>query len=59
MRRMKGPYGLSLLCLFPANVRAAQEKMTIGGRPVPSLLPRAAIQAVFVAGALAVVFGAD
>jgi uncharacterized membrane protein len=50
---------LLLFCLFPANVRAAREKMTIAGRPVPALLPRAAIQVVFVAAALAVVFGAD
>src|SRR5579885_3648171 len=33
-----------LLCLFPANIRAAREKLTIGGRAVPSLLPRTAIQ---------------
>src|SRR5215467_2487945 len=50
---------LLLFCLFPANVRAAQEKMTIGGRPVPPLLQRTAIQVVFVASTLAVVFGAD
>ena len=50
---------LLLLCLFPANIRAAREKMTIGGRPVPQLLPRALIQIVFVAAALGVVFGAD
>jgi hypothetical protein len=43
----------------PANVRAAREKMTIAGRPVPSLLPRAVIQVVFVAATLAVVFGKD
>jgi uncharacterized membrane protein len=54
-------FGLCLLlfCLFPANVRAAREKMTIAGRPVPPLLPRAAIQIVFVAATLAVVFGAN
>jgi uncharacterized membrane protein len=46
-----------LVCLFPANIRAAREKMTIGGRPVPALLPRTAIQIVFVAATLAVVFG--
>lgn len=46
-----------LLCLFPANIRAAREKLTIGGRAVPSLLPRTAIQVVFVAATLAVVFG--
>jgi uncharacterized membrane protein len=50
---------LLLFCLFPANVRAAHEKMTIGGRPVPPLLQRTAIQVVFVASTLAVVFGAD
>jgi uncharacterized membrane protein len=46
-----------LVCLFPANIRAAREKMTIGGRPVPPLLPRTAIQIVFVAATLAVAFG--
>jgi uncharacterized membrane protein len=50
---------LMLLCRFPANVRAAREGLTIGGRPVPPLLPRAAIQVVFVAATLAVVLGAD
>jgi len=48
-----------LFCLFPANVRAARKQMTIGGRPVPTLLPRMAIQVVFIAVTLAVVFGAD
>jgi len=48
-----------LFCLFPANVRAARKKMTIGGRPVPTLLPRMAIQVAFIAVTLAVVFGAD
>src|SRR5215470_3662169 len=48
-------FGLCLLlfCLFPANVRAAHGKMTIGGRPVPPLLQRTAIQVVFVASTLA------
>jgi uncharacterized membrane protein len=50
---------LLLLGLFPANIRAAREKLTIDGRPVPALLPRAAIQVVFIAAALAVAFGAD
>ena len=36
-----------LVCIFPANVKAAREKLTIAGRPVPALLPRLAIQAVF------------
>jgi len=42
-----------LLCLFPANVRAAREHMTIAGRPVPNLPVRGAIQVVFVATLIA------
>lgn len=41
-----------LAALFPANMHAAREKMTIGGRPVPGLAVRALIQMVF-AGTLA------
>lgn len=37
------------LAMFPANVRAARETLTIGGRPVPKLLPRTLIQLVFIA----------
>ncbi len=37
-----------LVCLFPANAKAAREGLTIGGRPVPKLVPRLAIQAVFI-----------
>jgi uncharacterized membrane protein len=53
-------FGLSLLllCLFPANVRAARDKMTIGGTPVPPLLPRTVLQILFIAATLAVTFGA-
>jgi uncharacterized membrane protein len=40
---------LMLCCLLPANIKAAREHLTIGGRPVPSLLPRLLIQLVFVA----------
>jgi uncharacterized membrane protein len=43
-----------LLALFPANVRAARERLTILGRPAPGLLLRSAIQIVFL-GALFVV----
>jgi len=42
-----------LVCVFPANAKAAREKLTIGGRPVPPLGIRLAIQGVFL-GALAV-----
>jgi uncharacterized membrane protein len=38
---------LMLIAIFPANVFAARYRLTISGRPVPSLLPRAAIQVVF------------
>ncbi len=31
--------GLLLFCLFPANVRAAREKLSIGGHAVRALLP--------------------
>jgi uncharacterized membrane protein len=43
-----------LLALFPANVRAARERLTILGRPAPGLLLRAAIQAIFLAALIAV-----
>jgi uncharacterized membrane protein len=43
---------LMLVCIFPANARAAREKLTIAGRPVPSLGPRFVIQLIFL-GALA------
>jgi len=42
---------LMLCCLFPANVRAAREHLTIAGRPVLSLPPRLLIQLAFIAAA--------
>lgn len=39
---------LLLLAMFPANVRAAREGLTIGGRPVQNVPVRGAIQLVFV-----------
>lgn len=44
-----------LLALFPANIRAARERLTILGRPAPGLALRAAIQAVFLAALIAVI----
>jgi uncharacterized membrane protein len=44
-----------LLALFPANIRAARERLTILGRPAPGLLLRAAIQAVFLAALIVVI----
>jgi uncharacterized membrane protein len=40
------------VAMFPANVRAAKQHLTIGGRPVLGVIPRAAIQVLFVAAAL-------
>jgi len=38
-----------LICLFPANLKAARERLTIGGRVVPGWKARLLIQIVFVA----------
>jgi uncharacterized membrane protein len=50
---------LLLLAVFPANVHAARERLTIGGRPVEGLLPRTALQIVFLGATLAVFVGKD
>ena len=39
---------LLLLALFPANVYAARQHLTIAGRPVPRLAVRSALQLVFI-----------
>jgi len=36
-----------LVALFPANAYAAQEKLTIGGKPVPRLFVRTLLQLIF------------
>jgi hypothetical protein len=41
-----------LIGMFPANVHAAHQKLTIMGRPVPSLPVRALLQVIFVAALL-------
>jgi uncharacterized membrane protein len=43
-----------LLALFPANIRAAREHLTILGRPAPGLLVRGAIQLVFLSALVTV-----
>jgi uncharacterized membrane protein len=43
-----------LVVLFPANVHAAKAGLTLGGRPVLGVLPRAVLQAVFLSATLAV-----
>jgi uncharacterized membrane protein len=44
-----------LLFLFPANVRAARKKLTLGGRPATPLPVRTVLQVVFVGSLVAVV----
>jgi len=43
-----------LVALFPANVRAARMRLTILGRPVPSLIPRTVIQVIFISALIVV-----
>jgi uncharacterized membrane protein len=49
--------GLSalLVAMFPANVYAATEGLTVGGSPAEALLPRTLMQLVFLAATLSVV----
>jgi uncharacterized membrane protein len=47
---------LLLIALFPANIHAAREKLTIAGQPVPGLLVRTGIQIVFVAALVGAAF---
>ena len=48
---------LLLLAIFPANVRAARERIAIAGRPHTPLLARAAIQVIFLSALIAVAIG--
>jgi uncharacterized membrane protein len=41
-----------LIALFPANMRAARERLTIGGRPATALPLRTVLQVVFIAAVL-------
>jgi uncharacterized membrane protein len=45
-----------LVCVFPANVKAARERLTLGGRPVPGLVPRFTIQVVYLVALTAAVW---
>ena len=47
---------LLLIALFPANIRAARERLTIGGRPATALPLRALLQLVFLVAVLAAGF---
>lgn len=54
-------FGLSLLlvAIFPANIQAARQRLTIGGRPVPNLVLRTFMQIVFLAATVAVFVGGE
>jgi uncharacterized membrane protein len=43
-----------LVALFPANIRAAREHLTVLGRAAPGLLLRAIIQAIFISALIVV-----
>jgi uncharacterized membrane protein len=45
---------LFLLAIFPANVHAARQRLAIAGRPVTPLIPRTAMQILFVLSTMAV-----
>jgi uncharacterized membrane protein len=47
---------LLLIALFPANIYAARDKLTIAGQPVPDLPVRTGIQIVFVAALVSAAF---
>jgi uncharacterized membrane protein len=53
--------GLSLLLIavFPANVRAARERITIGGKPATPLVARSLIQVIFLMSTVAVAIGSS
>lgn len=40
------------VAIFPANIRAAKQHLTIGGHPTLGVLPRGAIQILFIGAAL-------
>ena len=43
-----------LVAMFPANMRASSNHLSIGGRPATPVGPRAVMQVVFLAAAVAV-----
>lgn len=49
---------LLLIALFPANVRAARQAITIGGRPATPLPVRTVIQILFLTATIGVIVGA-
>ena len=49
---------LLLIAIFPANVRAARDRIAIAGRPPTPLPVRATIQVIFLLAAIGIVVGA-
>jgi uncharacterized membrane protein len=47
-------FGGLLVAMFPANVRASSRHLSIGGQPATPVGPRAVMQAIFLAAAVAV-----
>lgn len=43
-----------LVAVFPANIHAARQHLTIGGRPVEAAFPRTILQIVFLTATIAV-----
>lgn len=43
---------LMLLAMFPANIYAARQRLTLGGKPVTPLVPRTVLQIIFLAAVL-------
>src|SRR5262249_37976499 len=50
---------LLLIAVFPANVRAARERITIGGKPATPLLARSFIQGFFLIATLTVAIASN
>jgi uncharacterized membrane protein len=50
---------LLLIAMFPANVRAARERITIGGKPATPLVARGFIQGVFLMATIAVAIASN
>ncbi|GIF64714.1 hypothetical protein Ais01nite_27490 [Asanoa ishikariensis] len=57
-RLAAGALALLMIAMFPANVSAARRKLSLGGRPVPPIGPRTALQLLWVGLAAAVAFAA-
>ncbi|MXQ55431.1 DoxX family protein [Shimazuella alba] len=43
---------IMLIAMFPANIRAAREGLTIGGKPTPKIVARTLLQIIFLIAVL-------